>query len=185
MVPYPWHEIMKALSTKLAAPFGVTSGSPFPLWIPLTKGYLFRAFMFPLLLDWTICWTNMRFAGGCHCNECPCFMLSGIAAVLTAAFSMYVFQYGWGWSTSMMFGSIISATDPVAVVALLKDLGKTISRVLFQCKDRISRYGHFHYKDDTVVRPSLLNGNPYTGKTAFLSKHFPEVHSNIESGFCI
>ena len=34
-----------------------------------------------------------------------------------------------------------------------------------QYKDRLSKYGEFHYKDtETVVRPSYLyNGNPYTG----------------------
>lgn len=31
--------------------------------------------------------------------------------------------YDWSWSFSIMFGSIVSATDPVAVVALLKTLG--------------------------------------------------------------
>merc|ERR1719410_2212097 len=31
--------------------------------------------------------------------------------------------YGWIWSFCFMFGTIVSATDPVAVVALLKDLG--------------------------------------------------------------
>jgi NhaP-type Na+/H+ or K+/H+ antiporter len=30
---------------------------------------------------------------------------------------------GWNWSLALMFGAIVSATDPVAVVALLKDLG--------------------------------------------------------------
>ncbi|XP_076472058.1 sperm-specific sodium:proton exchanger-like [Babylonia areolata] len=29
----------------------------------------------------------------------------------------------WGWKESILFGSILSATDPVAVVALLKELG--------------------------------------------------------------
>ena len=33
-------------------------------------------------------------------------------------------------------------------------------------KDGLSRYEDFHYKDETVVRPSYLyNGNSYTGKT--------------------
>ena len=31
--------------------------------------------------------------------------------------------YDWSWSFSIMFGAIVSATDPVAVVALLKELG--------------------------------------------------------------
>jgi NhaP-type Na+/H+ or K+/H+ antiporter len=30
---------------------------------------------------------------------------------------------GWGWAMALMFGAVASATDPVAVVALLKDLG--------------------------------------------------------------
>merc|ERR1719410_2559417 len=31
--------------------------------------------------------------------------------------------YEWIWSFCFMFGTIVSATDPVAVVALLKELG--------------------------------------------------------------
>jgi sodium/hydrogen exchanger 10/11 len=34
-----------------------------------------------------------------------------------------MFTYNWDWYQAMMFGSILSATDPVAVVALLRDLG--------------------------------------------------------------
>ncbi len=30
---------------------------------------------------------------------------------------------GWGWPVALMFGAVASATDPVAVVALLKELG--------------------------------------------------------------
>ncbi len=30
---------------------------------------------------------------------------------------------GWGWAMAFMFGAVVSATDPVAVVAVLKDLG--------------------------------------------------------------
>ena len=29
---------------------------------------------------------------------------------------------GWGWTFALMFGALISATDPVAVVALLREL---------------------------------------------------------------
>jgi len=36
-----------------------------------------------------------------------------------------MFTYGWSWNEGMMFGSILSATDPVAVVALLRDIGDT------------------------------------------------------------
>ncbi|XP_078585490.1 sperm-specific sodium:proton exchanger-like isoform X2 [Branchiostoma floridae x Branchiostoma japonicum] len=46
-----------------------------------------------------------------------------LASLLTGILSMYTFNYGWNWYVGMMFGSICSATDPVAVVALLKELG--------------------------------------------------------------
>ncbi|KAL8601964.1 hypothetical protein ACOMHN_008456 [Nucella lapillus] len=37
----------------------------------------------------------------------------------------------WGWKESLLFGSILSATDPVAVVALLKELGASPFLSLF------------------------------------------------------
>ncbi len=51
-----------------------------------------------------------------------------IAMVLTAVFVMgltLIFPEcnSWNWSYALMFGALISATDPVAVVALLKELG--------------------------------------------------------------
>nr|ACJ63441.1 salt overly sensitive 1 [Salicornia brachiata] len=33
------------------------------------------------------------------------------------------FPYDWNWTTSLLLGGLLSATDPVAVVALLKELG--------------------------------------------------------------
>ncbi|PHT53160.1 hypothetical protein CQW23_07622 [Capsicum baccatum] len=44
--------------------------------------------------------------------------------IFEGAFSMELaFPYDWKWRTSLLLGAILSATDPVAVVALLKDLG--------------------------------------------------------------
>jgi sodium/hydrogen exchanger 10/11 len=42
--------------------------------------------------------------------------------LMVAGFAMYCFPYGWGFGESMLFGSILSATDPVAVIALMKEL---------------------------------------------------------------
>ena len=50
--------------------------------------------------------------------------ISALAAFLTCILGRFLFTYGWDWNQGMMFGSILSATDPVAVVALLRDLGK-------------------------------------------------------------
>lgn len=51
-----------------------------------------------------------------------------VALLLTAAFAMMLkfFNVGlgmWTWPVSLMFGAIISATDPVAVVSILKEVG--------------------------------------------------------------
>lgn len=42
------------------------------------------------------------------------------------------FPYGWTWKTSLLLGGLLSATDPVAVVALLKELGasKKLSTII-------------------------------------------------------
>jgi NhaP-type Na+/H+ or K+/H+ antiporter len=47
-------------------------------------------------------------------------VLIGIA--LTAVFVHYVFPFRWSWAECLLFGSVLSATDPVAVVALLKEV---------------------------------------------------------------
>ncbi|XP_024527647.1 sodium/hydrogen exchanger 8 [Selaginella moellendorffii] len=46
-----------------------------------------------------------------------------ISTVCLALVHHCVFPYGWNWSISLLLGGLLSATDPVAVVALLKDLG--------------------------------------------------------------
>jgi NhaP-type Na+/H+ or K+/H+ antiporter len=60
-----------------------------------------------------------------------CFYQAALLAgpgVLIGAYVMglivyYLCPFGWSWYLCMIFGSIVSATDPVAVVAILKDLG--------------------------------------------------------------
>lgn len=43
------------------------------------------------------------------------FILIGICA-------RYVFPYGWTWPQALLFGAMLSATDPVAVVAVLHEV---------------------------------------------------------------
>jgi NhaP-type Na+/H+ or K+/H+ antiporter len=35
----------------------------------------------------------------------------------------FFFPYDWDWKISLLLGGLLSATDPVAVVALMKELG--------------------------------------------------------------
>eukprot|EP00898_Chlorokybus_atmophyticus_P000417 jgi/Chlat1/1376/Chrsp119S01786 len=55
-----------------------------------------------------------------------------LSAFLIALVGKYVFPYSWGWKISLLFGAILSATDPVAVVALLREVGasKKLSTVI-------------------------------------------------------
>lgn len=45
-----------------------------------------------------------------------------IATLATAALSKWLLPWEWSWAVALMFGALISATDPVAVVALLKEV---------------------------------------------------------------
>eukprot|EP00957_Ditylum_brightwellii_P114693 8745990-Ditylum_brightwellii.AAC.1 len=48
-------------------------------------------------------------------------VLAGTALLGLVAY--YILPYGWSFSLSMTFGAILSATDPVAVSALLNEVG--------------------------------------------------------------
>lgn len=45
-----------------------------------------------------------------------------LGATLTAIFIKLVLPYDWDWELCFVFGSMVAATDPVAVVALLEEL---------------------------------------------------------------
>ena len=45
-----------------------------------------------------------------------------LAATATAVLAKYLFPWDWSWTLCFMFGALVSATDPVAVVALLKEV---------------------------------------------------------------
>eukprot|EP00658_Telonema_sp_P-2_P038734 TRINITY_DN27732_c0_g1_i5.p1 TRINITY_DN27732_c0_g1~~TRINITY_DN27732_c0_g1_i5.p1 ORF type:complete len:593 (-),score=106.68 TRINITY_DN27732_c0_g1_i5:124-1902(-) len=51
---------------------------------------------------------------------CPGVVLG---TVLMAVVSKCLLPYGWDWNVCLCFGSILAATDPVAVVGLLKNMG--------------------------------------------------------------
>ena len=47
-------------------------------------------------------------------------VLAGTA--MTALVGYYIFPFGWSFDLAMTFGSILAATDPVAVAALLEEV---------------------------------------------------------------
>jgi NhaP-type Na+/H+ or K+/H+ antiporter len=58
---------------------------------------------------------------------CQCLILAFpmvlAGTVLTALVAFYIFPFGWSFNLAMTFGSILAATDPVAVSALLNEVG--------------------------------------------------------------
>lgn len=56
-----------------------------------------------------------------------------IGTTLVAIFVKYVFPYNWTWLESLLFGAMLSATDPVAVIALLQEVSS---------KQRACSHGH-------------------------------------------
>ena len=61
----------------------------------------------------------------------PHIALLGICGVLTgtgmtAVVVKLVLPYDWTWPQCLLFGAIIAATDPVAAVALLKEVCQTL-----------------------------------------------------------
>ncbi|KAK6191717.1 hypothetical protein SNE40_003328 [Patella caerulea] len=46
-----------------------------------------------------------------------------LSSVLISIMAQYLFDYNWDWNIGMLFGSLMSATDPVAVVAILREVG--------------------------------------------------------------
>ena len=58
-------------------------------------------------------------------SQCLIFAFPMVLAgtTLTALIARYIFPYGWSFNLAMTFGAILSATDPVAVAALLEQVG--------------------------------------------------------------
>jgi NhaP-type Na+/H+ or K+/H+ antiporter len=48
-----------------------------------------------------------------------------ISTAIITLFVVYLFPYGyqWTWITGLLFGSILSTTDPVTIVTMLQDCG--------------------------------------------------------------
>ena len=95
--------------------------TPGTITITLTKDLIFDAFLPPLVFEASlyIDWRELR-------KELPVVLtMATIGVLLTAGVTMAGMHYfaGWSWEGAALFGILIAATDPVSVVATLKETG--------------------------------------------------------------
>ncbi|XP_054823736.1 sodium/hydrogen exchanger 8-like isoform X4 [Prosopis cineraria] len=98
-------------------------GNGIRLWSKIDPGLLLAVFLPPLLFEGSF---SMEFHQIKWCIA-QMILLAG-PGVLLSTFCLgsvlkLTFPYNWSWKTSLLLGGLLSATDPVAVVALLKELG--------------------------------------------------------------
>jgi NhaP-type Na+/H+ or K+/H+ antiporter len=53
--------------------------------------------------------------------------------LLIALCAKYFFPYEWTWPEAFLFGAMMSATDPVAVVAVLQEVSHAVLRCPLWC----------------------------------------------------
>ena len=93
------------------------------MWEDVDAETLLLAFLPGLLFRDSYCSNVFLFAKALPQSLLLAFPGVLLGTCLTALVGFYILPYGWSWSFCMMFGAILSATDPVAVAALLSEVG--------------------------------------------------------------
>ncbi|HZP85032.1 MAG TPA: sodium:proton antiporter [Chthonomonadaceae bacterium] len=123
--------IVAILARRLRLPYtvglvlagGALAFLPISFELPLTKELIFRALLPPLIFDaaFRLHWQDLR-------KDFLVILILATVGVLISAgvitLGMRVFA-GWEAASALLFGVLISATDPVAVIALFKEQGIT------------------------------------------------------------
>ena len=94
------------------------------MWESIDPHLILYLFL-PALLFGDAMRLNVHLFSRCF-SQCMLLACPGVlfGTLLTAACAKYLLPtYGWDWTLCLAFGSILSATDPVAVVALLNAVG--------------------------------------------------------------
>jgi monovalent cation:H+ antiporter, CPA1 family len=87
--------------------------------LELTPGLIFTFFLPPLIFEAALHlkWEQFR-------REAPLVLnLAFVGTFLSATFVAAGMHWlvGWGWQAAFLFGSLIAATDPVSVIAMMKE----------------------------------------------------------------
>ncbi|MEO7413951.1 MAG: sodium:proton antiporter [Opitutaceae bacterium] len=97
--------------------------APLSSELKLTKELIFTAFLPPLIFEaaFNMQWRELRRDAGIIAT------LATFGVVLAAGVTTLGLHYGvgWPWASSVLLGLLISATDPVSVIATFKEAGVT------------------------------------------------------------
>ena len=85
-----------------------------------------------------------------------------LALFAAALVPYYCFDYGWSFTECLLLGSILAATDPVAVVSLMRDLGASYALSALVEAESLLNDGSA-YVVYLVVESVLLNGTTSAG----------------------
>jgi hypothetical protein len=121
--------VVAMVARRLRLPYsvGLVLGGLVLAWVPfapdiaLTRELIFNAFLPPLIFEAAIyiAWPTLR-------KDLPVVLtLATVGVVLSAGITtagMHVLAH-WSWPASLLFGVLISATDPVSVIATFKEAG--------------------------------------------------------------
>jgi len=120
--------IIALVAKRLRLPYtvGLVIGGALLAWLgplknlELTKEMIFRGLLPPLIFEaaFFVHWKELRK------DLKPVLLLATFGVILSCAFVGFVMSWlvGWPLWTSLLFGSLIVATDPVAVIAMFKEM---------------------------------------------------------------
>lgn len=121
--------VVAMLARRLRVPYsiglvlaGITLGLlPFSPHIELTKELLFTALLPPLIFEaaFYLHWRDLRK------ELMVVLVLATLGVLLSAAATAAGMRYlvHWEWTSALVFGVLIAATDPVSVIAIFKEAG--------------------------------------------------------------
>ena len=167
-VPYTPTLLVLGVLTSIFGQFteeccGVHIYKSFELWESIDGHLLLFVFLPPLLFadSMNLEWNLIRRCLG------QCALLAGpgvvIGAILNGLFARFVLPYNWSWQLCWSYGAVQAATDPVAVVALLNQLGASPSLTMIISGESLLNDGTaivmWSFFFDQVVYPDKLAKN--------------------------
>lgn len=90
-----------------------------PMHVQLSRDLIFSVFLPPLVFEAALCISWRQFK-----RELPVVaLLATVGVLLAAAVTAVGMRYAldWDWSSAILFGVLIAATDPVSVIATFKE----------------------------------------------------------------